>query len=433
MIYSVKAFGAAGDGQTDDSEAIQRAIDQCTQAGGGRVVLESGYVFYSSSLVLKPNVDLHVEKGAVLKASSDIDTYYRPNKTINTDENRRVGNPVTGKPSFVFIYAKDAHHMTISGQGTIDGNGFSFVHRINQYYVNGDFYPRPTLIYTEHCNHSTFRDVTMCNVPFWTLHPAGSDDVLIDSIRILNDLDVANSDGIDPDHCTNVRIMGCHIQCADDCICIKTTEGNKEYGPSKNIIVSNCTLISTSAAFKIGTEGVADFENVLVSNCIISRSNRGISIQVRDGGNVRNVSFSDIIIETRRFSPEWWGTAEPIVITCHDRDGATESGQVENIRFRNITCTGENGIFISGNVKKPIRNVRFDNVQVKLTESSKWSKGLYDLRPIPDDREFIQCKSPSVYIRHGQQVTFTDTTFVCDSQIFSDENVMLEQCEDIDY
>ena len=141
-------------------------------------------------------------------------------------------------------------------------------------------------------------------------------------------MDVANSDGIDPDHCSNVRILGCHIECADDCICLKASKGNSEYGPCENIIISDCTLVSTSAAIKIGTEGVGDFRNIIVNNCIITKSNRGLSIQIRDGGNVENVTYSNCIIETRRFCPDWWGTAEPIVITTFNRDENTKSGKM---------------------------------------------------------------------------------------------------------
>ena len=221
----------------------------------------------------------------------------------------------------------------------------------------------------------------MQNAPFWTLHPAGCDDVLISQIRILNDLDVANSDGIDPDHSTNVRILGCHVTCADDCICLKSSAGNMEYGPTKNVIISNCTLISTSAALKIGTEGTGDFENVIVDNCIISGSNRGISIQIRDGGNVKNVSFSNIIIETRRFADCWWGCAEPITISTHDRDQHTKSGHISNIRFSNITCDSENGVFFSGSVGNEIEDVWMEKVQVTMRAKTKWQRGLYDLRP----------------------------------------------------
>lgn len=79
--------------------------------------------------------------------------------------------------------------------------------RASRYYFNGDFYPRPTMVYVEHCNHISFHDVTLQNSPFWTLHPAGCNDVLISNIRVLNPLDCTNSDGIDPDHSTNVRII----------------------------------------------------------------------------------------------------------------------------------------------------------------------------------------------------------------------------------
>ena len=270
--YNVLQYGAVGDGATNDAFAIQHAIDDCAKNGGGRVVLQSGYVFYSDSIRLRSNVDLHIQKGARLKATGNIDGYIRPNKLINDPKTALIGNPVTGKPSFVFLYGYEADGCTISGEGTIDANGHAFVQRKDQYYVTGDFYPRPTVIYVEKSNHITFKDITIVDAPFWTLHPAGCDDVLIDRIRILNDLDVANSDGIDPDHCSNVRILGCHVECADDCICLKASKGNAEYGPCENIIIDGCTLVSTSAAIKIGTEGVGDFRNVLVQNCVISRS-----------------------------------------------------------------------------------------------------------------------------------------------------------------
>ena len=293
----------------------------------------------------------------------------------------------------------------------VDGNVYAFMKRASRYYFNGDFYPRPTMVYVEHCNHISFHDVTLQNSPFWTLHPAGCNDVLISNIRVLNPLDCTNSDGIDPDHSTNVRIIGCHVQCADDCICLKTTAGNNEYGPTKNVIISNCTLTSTSAAIKIGTEGVADFENILVDNCIITGSNRGLSIQIRDGGCVRNVSFSNIMIETRRFAECWWGCAEPIVMTTHDRNANTHSGSIENVRFFNVTCKGENGVFLSGNEENHIKNVLFENVNVCLEATSKWERGMYDLRPIPPEKEgMLHQKSAAMFLRWVDGVTVRNST-----------------------
>lgn len=406
-LYNVKDFGAVADGVTDDGEAIQKAIDTCCENGGGTVVLEAGE-YYSHSIAIKKNVELYLQKGAHLKASSDIESYIRPCETINDPKTALVGNPVTGKPSFAFIYGYGADNATISGEGTIDGNCYAFVERKSQYYVTGNFYPRPTVIYIENSHHITVKDVTIIDAPFWTLHPAGCNDVLISNIRILNPIDVANSDGIDPDHCSNVRIIGCHVVCADDCICLKSSKGNSEYGPCENIVISGCTLTSTSAAIKIGTEGVGDFRNVIVDNCVVSKSNRGISIQIRDGGNVNNVSFSNIIIETRRFCPDWWGSAEPIAITAFRRDENTVCGKIENIRFNNITCYGENGVLVHGTRDNMITDVKFENVKVTLSKTSKWDCGLYDLRPAIDFG-LTNSKNSCFYIKNARDVVIEKT------------------------
>lgn len=432
MNIRVSEYGAKGDGVTNDAKAIQKAVDDCSRAGGGRVILDSGTLYYSSSIELKEKVELHLERGSVLKAHADINTYIRPNEGMKDTGVDRIGTPVTLKPSYAFLYAKDADGIAITGSGTIDGNAYAFVKRVSPYYVTGDFYPRPTLIYVEHCNHISFTGVTMRKAPFWTLHPAGCDDVEISGIRILNDLDIANSDGIDPDHSTNVRITNCHVECADDCICLKSSAGNMEYGQTKHIIISGCTLISTSAALKIGTEGTGDFENVIVDNCIISASNRGISIQIRDGGNVNNVSFSNIIIETRRFAECWWGCAEPITISTHDRDQVTKSGRISNIRFSNITCDSENGVFLSGNEERPIEHIRFENVQLTMRAKSKWPRGMYDLRP-GYGKGIEHIKSPGFLLRHVHDAELKNCSVKFAGEDLTDfgEALRGECCEDL--
>lgn len=408
MDCNILSYGAVGDGITDDAVSIQKAIDECEKTGG-RVIIPSGHTFLSSSIKAKPCVELHIEKDAVLKAIGDIDGYIRPSQTLNDPETAPVGNPVTDKPAFAFIYGYGADGFSISGEGTIDGNCYAFVKRQNQYYVTGDFYPRPTMIYIENSRNVSFGGVTMTNAPFWTLHPAGCENVVIDGIKIKNPLDVANSDGIDPDHCNGVVIRNCEIRCADDCICLKNTVGNREYGDCENIRVHDCDLTSTSAAIKIGTEGVADFRNITFERCRITSSNRGISIQIRDGGSVDNVLFRDISIETRRFHSSWWGTAEPIIITSFRRDENTVSGAVRNISFEKITASSENGVLINCD-NHEIENISLSSVKVAVKRKSKWDIGLYDLRPCID-HGIEKCDNNALKLRNCKNISLTDCEF----------------------
>lgn len=386
MLYKVLDFGALGDGSHNDSSAIQAAIDTCHANGGGRVLLSGGHTFRTGSLVLRSNVELHLEMGAVLKGSDRLEDYDLFERGFQAPEKRDVPTyencEYNGGPKLFFLYAKDCENIAITGLGTIDGNEEIFYGTITPWHIDGAFYPRVPMFFLENVKHLTLHQVTLTKSAFWTVHMVGCKDVLIDSIRILNSLNVANCDGIDPDHCQNVRITGCHIDCADDCIVFKNTEHAMQYGPCENINVSCCTLISTSAAIKFGSESEDLYRNIVVQNCNISRTNRGISLQLRDKGRIENVLFSGINIETRMFSPShWWGKAEPIAITSLKRKEDTKTGYIRNVVFENINCNGENGIVIYGDEASNIHNITFRNISVTLCAKTDWPKNVKDLRP----------------------------------------------------
>ena len=147
-----------------------------------------------------------------------------------------------------------------------------------------------------------------------------------------------------------------------------------------------------------------------------------LSIQIRDGGCVENVSYSNIIIETRRFCPDWWGTAEPIVITTFNRDENTKSGTIKNIRFFNVTAKGENGVLIHGNEDNIIENVTFENCSIELTKTSKWQCGLYDLRPCLD-YGVESYDNSAFFIRYAKDVNIRKTKTrwgnLCDSYSYA--------------
>ncbi len=383
MIYNVLDYGALGDGKTNDAKAIQKAIDDCYSFGGGKVVLPGGHTYVSGSLLLRSNVEFHLEHSAVLKASSNFDDYMEV-ESVFVDENTISASgeyDYNGEPKHFFIAGFKGENIIISGTGTIDGNEEIFYGEQDKYHIGGSYYPRIPMMLIHKVNHLSICEITMRGSAFWTIHLVGCNDVLIDSIRILNNLKMANCDGIDPDHCKNVRISNCHIECADDCIVLKNSHKHNECGACENIVVSNCTLISTSAAIKIGTESENDFKNITVSNCSISKSNRGISLQLRDKGNIENVIFSNINIETRRFAPQWWGSGEPISITVLDRYKNKSSGNIKNIHFENINCSGENGIVIYSDKNEKIKDITFNRIRVNLKKTSRWSADSLDLRP----------------------------------------------------
>lgn len=409
MIYNVMTYGAAGDGASNDAAAIQAAIDDCAAQGGGQVYFPGGKIYRSGMLILRSNVELHLEAGSVLKGSDHLKDY-SPSGSSTSFEGIAVPTyencEYNGRPSLFFLYARDCEYISITGLGKIDGNEEIFYGKVTPWHIDGSFYPRVPMIFFENVRHLSLLQVTLTGSAFWTVHLVGCDDVLIDGIRIINNLRLANCDGIDPDHCRNVRITNCHIETADDCIVFKNTLDAMEYGPCENILVSGCTLVSTSAAVKFGTESEAIFRNIIVENCSISRSNRGISLQLRDKGCIENITFSNLNIETRMFSREhWWGKAEPVAITAVRRREDGEIGYIRNVSFRNLNCTGENGILIYGDASVNISGISFEKISLRMQKKTDWPKDSHDLRP--GSNPSVAGPLCAVYARNAENILFS--------------------------
>lgn len=387
-IYNVMDFGARGDGTTDDAPAIQKALDRCSEEGGGRVLIPRNHEFLSGPLELKSNTELHIDAGAVLKANTDESIYHISAFGKNEGE------------GMLWIYSRNATNLSISGKGTIHGNGIRFMgaELEDSYELKPvtTFDPRPHVLTLIGCQNVTIRDLTICEGAYWTIHLIGCDDAVIDGIRLLNNLKIRNGDGIDLDHSRNIRISNCHITSGDDCICLKNRREYAEYGACHDIVVTNCTMASRSCAIKIGSENMDSIYNVMVSNCIITNSNRGLGIQNRDEGTVTNVVFSDIIMDLRLWSDVWWGKAEPIYVTSYPRananhkdanwrfpEGQTEGrcGRVSNIWFNNITATAENGCFLGADQPGKVTDIHFNNVSIDLRCPKGITQSQMDKRP----------------------------------------------------
>ncbi len=332
-VYLITDYGARDDSTSLSTAAIQTALDAAHQAGGGTVIIPRGN-YLSGSLRMYSHTTLHLRAGARLLASRDSLDYV-------TDEPiyKAYTEALPGKGTPVLLYAKGATDVSITGQGTIDGrarrtylslketDGFiqeetdnarrSGVEMMMYYKVA----PYVCLVFLEECTDIMVSGVSLIESTDWTLHFKWCARVRVSDLYIRSSFTQGvNADGIDIDGSRDVVVTNCIIHTGDDAIVLKSTRTGDRYEDCVGITVSNCSLISTSTALKIGTETWGDFRHITFSNCSIRNTNRGMGIIVRDGGTVSDVLFTDITVACNRKHFNWWGNGDPFWLVVRKRN-----------------------------------------------------------------------------------------------------------------
>jgi polygalacturonase len=344
-------FGAAGDGITLDTEAVQAAIDRCTAEGGGTVLIPSGRIVLTGTIYLKDQVTLHLENGGILRGSPDISEY-----TTDTHKNMYKNEPHMDR---CLIFAENARSIAIEGYGTIDGNG-------HRKYFNRDT-GRPMLIRFLNCRDIRVQDITLVNPAAWTSAWLYCEEIVVDGIRI-HSRSNGNGDGLDFDGCTHVRVSNSSFDTSDDSICLQASDPEK---PCRNVVISNCTFESKWAGMRIGLLSRGDFESVTVSNCSFSNiEDSGLKIQMNEGGSMKHMVFSNLVMKN---------VPRPIFMTfCQQRacvDAPEEMYPMEfmghmifkGISIDNSELDKNSALFLTGMPGNYIENILISDLQMVVS------------------------------------------------------------------
>ena len=375
-VFDVRDYGAAGDGKKLDTAALNATVAACAQAGGGTVYVPPGS-YLTGTVELKSHVTLELASGATILGSENPDDY-PATKSVWGDA-REMMAPL--------IYAVDAENITVTGRGTIDGQGAIWWRRVR---LNDPrkFPPgpktaedraeaaklsrgRPHLFRPVRCKDVVLEHVNIRNSAEWNVHPMLCENVRIDGIAISAPATMAhNTDGINPESCRNVQILNCRIDTGDDCVTLKSGKdelGRKMGRPDEAITIANCVMMHGHGGVTIGSEMSGGVRNIVVTNCVFQETDIGIRIKSQRGrgGMVEGLSVSNIVMldVPAPFTITTFYTGSDRPGDVHPADDGTP--RYRDMLFSNITARGAKSAgSITGLREMPIENITFSNVHL---------------------------------------------------------------------
>ena len=387
VTLNVRDFGAYGNGEHDDTLAIQTAIMACPE--NGRVLVPEG-VYKISTLFLKSNLVLEIAKNATLSAFTEREKFgILPGMIQSYDEQDEYnlgtweGNPLdcfTG-----IITGLNVENVVITGEGTIDG-----CTNFDNWWKNckiRNIAWRPRLVFISHCKNVTLHGITVTNSPSWTLHPYFTENISFVDIKVINPANSHNTDGLDPESCTGVKVIGVYFSVGDDCIAIKSGKiymGRKHRIPTSDMLVRQSCMRDGHGAVTVGSEIAAGVNNVKIEDCLFLNTDRGLRVKTRRGRGkdsvLDNIVFKNIKMDN---------VMTPFVVNSFyfcDPDGKTEyvasktplpvderTPRIDRLVFENIECHNCHvaGAYIYGLPEQKIMQVTMKNVVIDYADKPK--------------------------------------------------------------
>jgi polygalacturonase len=449
-VFSVRSFGARGDGKALDSPAVNRAIDAAAAAGGGTVRFPAG-TYRSFSIRLKSNVTLYLDQGATILASDprEGDGKYDPPEPNRWDRYQDFGHSHWHNS---LIWGEGVENVSILGPGLIWGKGL--VRSGNQSRTDAQNkalgntnpeatpfgYPNPRdavepgwgnkSISLKLCRNVIIRDITILHGGHFAVLATGVDNLTIDNVRV-----DTNRDGIDVDACRQVRISNCTVNSPfDDGICPKSSFALGFARATENVTITNCqvsgydegTLLdgtykreyrregggefSPTGRIKFGTESNGGFKNITISNCVFDYC-RGLALETVDGGLLEDISISNITMRDISNSPFFLRLGARL----RGPKESTTVGALRRVLISNVVVYNADPRYasiISGIPGHPVEDVRLSNIRVYYRGGGTAAQAALDPPEkedaYPEPSMFGGMPAYGFFIRHAKRLELND-------------------------
>lgn len=428
---SIADFGGVPDGATLNTAAFTKAMDALSKKGGGTLIVPSG-IWYTGPIVFQSNINLHLEKGALILFSSDFSLYPLVNTVFEGLDTRRCQSPISGR---------NLTNIAITGEGSINGSGDVWrplkkskvtgshwqkvvksggVVKDGNYWFpsegslkgndmsdmnvpKGDLsekewnsikdFLRPVMVSFIECKNVLLEGVLFENSPSWNIHPLMCENVIVDNVFVRNPGYSQNGDGLDLESCKNAIIVNSTFDVGDDAICIKSgkdEDGRKRNFPTENVIIDNCKVFQGHGGFVVGSEMSGGVRNISVSNCQFLGTDVGLRFKSRRGRGgiveniyVNNINMFDIATESFLFDLYYGGKSASEALEDGDEtptDNTTYTVDETTPVFRNIyvkNLTSRNArraMYFNGLPEMNITNINVENTTITSTFGGELSE-----------------------------------------------------------